>query len=208
MKVLVVGSAGNMGRRYISILKTLKVPFVGIDAGEKSEDRDFTHAIVATPTEIHLDSIQDVIQNYGIIKILCEKPLCKNTKQLEYLKLFLSAWEVIKLDMVQNYAFASDLEPEELINSKGHTVYDYFNSGKDGKDMDCIQLIALASGSYELHNDSPVWKCMINGIEIRRGDIDLSYCRMIEHWLSAKPMPLPIKYLMTVNERVTSLWGF
>ena len=75
-KVLVIGR-GNMGKRYLAILKYLGVDHDSFDVTD-SEDIEpdidgCTHAIVSTPIDQHYDNCVWCIDNH--LHFICEKPV-------------------------------------------------------------------------------------------------------------------------------------
>ncbi len=62
------------------------------------------------------------------------------------------------------------------------TEYNYFRSGKDGLVWDCLQIIALANDEISLRNDSPIWRCKINGTTLDLSDMDYAYHSFIKKW--------------------------
>lgn len=180
MRLLILGSNGNMGRRYASICKQQKIPFIGVDKNDKLPTDYITHAIVATPTDQHIIDIMKLRFRYkNKLKVLCEKPIVKlkDLSELDILK-----GKHHDYYMVNQYAYYMESIGE--IRSDGVTSYNYYNSGKDSIAWDCIQLIYLAKQRIELKNDSPVWKCTINGFHLSRELIDNCYIRMIQDFTS------------------------
>ena len=182
MKVLVVGANGNMGRRYCSILDHLEVDYDTHEINQPSSKVKYNYILVATPTTDHLHTLDELSKYQNNAKILCEKPISKTTsiytkRKLDHiLELFSD-----NLFMVNQYAYYSEnIEiPKESV-----TLYDFYNSGKDGISWDCIQLIHLAKGAIVLKNESPIWKCKINGVSLDREQIDLCYIKMIKDFLN------------------------
>ena len=182
--ILVVGYKGNMGRRYTSILNYLQVPWFGLDVDDIKTgyqgklDKKFTAVIIATPTLIHCEYIRMFAKIE--VPILCEKPITKDLEELNKTLDYVAAYPSAKLDMVMQY--------KELVYStaKKPTKYNYYKSGNDGIYWDCIQIIGLAKGEIYLSNESPIWKCQINGQHLKIQDMDWAYVEMIKRWL-AKP---------------------
>ena len=187
MRILVLGSAGSMGRRYVSILKSLKQDVVGHDSahGEVGLARllDWVRpdaAIVATPTNTH----------YGIccrlytarVDFLCEKPISKYPGDVERIA---NGVQNAGVDarMVCNWAWVF---PEGVLRPREHTVsYNCYNTGRDGTEWDCIQLAYLARNteSLSVKTDSPVFKAEMCGSTVTLDAIARSYVRMIKAWL-------------------------
>lgn len=177
MNVCVIGDAGNMGRRYMAILRGLKQDYAGVDFGWTIPKA--THYIIATPTRTHLDVLAKVIDKYGTngdLSILIEKPVTKNPNLLKFV-----LGTQNKIYMVNQYAY----HPMTGRSPAGiETEYNYYSSGNDGLPWDCIQLLHLAKGEVELSNQSPVWLCKINGYWIDRAKVDHYYMRMIKDFIT------------------------
>jgi hypothetical protein len=174
--VCLVGAKGNMGRRYKSILNHLGVKWYGVDVGYIWPP-EVSHYIIATPTETHLEMISQIKSHTA--RILVEKPLCQLSPMLR-IQTVREACEKHKnkLYMVNQYAYTPG------IDGIGPTIYDYYNTGKDGIAWDCIQLIHLATGQISLRNKSPVWQCTINGQPLTHEIVDRCYVEMIKDFLS------------------------
>jgi len=179
MPVLVIGNKGNMGRRYSAVLKYLGLKTRGLDLDWdfdklESEVSKVTGVIIATPTETHVGWIR-LLAPYNK-PILCEKPI---TKDLNALKLALEYTDNCgtPINMVYQYS--------ELVNpkAKGPTHYNYWNHGRDGMNWDCIQIIGLGKGKISLGEDSPLWKCQINGEHLSSGSMDMAYVEHVRKWL-------------------------
>lgn len=176
-KILIIGSKGNMGRRYAAICKYLKIPFVGIDRGDCFNPVDFTSYIIATPTDDHLHTARFILDNApNKVRILCEKPVAIVSNVLEGLSVACDAkYSGHEFFMVNQYAYYPNLSLRKEL-----TYYNFFHSGKDSLKWDCIQLIYLARGEITLDNTSPIWECRINGEWLNRETLDECYIDMIE----------------------------
>ena len=181
IKVCVVGGKGNMGRRYLAILDHLGVESVSVDRGDRIPEK-ITHYIVATPTSLHGHTLGRIPRNEdNPVPILCEKPIMVTNNMAALHGIEFLRKNGRKIYMVNQYAYYFDKMPQK----SGITCYDYYNSGGDGVAWDCIQIIHLARGEITtLANKSPVWRCVINGIELRRDMIDLCYIKMIRDFIS------------------------
>lgn len=187
MKVLVLGSKGSMGRRYCAILEYLGIHYFGIDKEDEKYDYNiengiydkhkFTHAIIATPTEYHGQTLRDFCLN--IPHVLCEKPVSKQSSMIEWMRDYHP-----HVNMVCNWKYA-------IGNPKPGTHdirYSNYNTGKDGLGWDCIQLIYLAR-NIKISTETPFFECMTVDPEcnceklITLSNIENSYIQMIEHWL-------------------------
>ena len=171
--ILIIGSEGSMGKRYQAILKHLSQPFEGWDPKHGTapcHPEKYSRFIIASPTDTHLGWVK-ALDQYGK-PILCEKPLSKDLGEVE---------EILKckseLTMMMQYTWLFDRY------SFGHSSYNYYQHGPDGLIWDCFQIIALARHEVELKEDSPIWKCVINGKPIRRGDMDEAYVGFVSAWL-------------------------
>lgn len=194
-KVCILGSSGNMGRRYAAICSMFNIPWYPCDPASRTGDGwmsdEWTHFIIASPTEKHLGDLLK-IRTYQKTKrrpVLCEKPIL----MADNLGALAALQAVVEMHpetyMVNNYAFVDyyDLNPGNT-----HTLYDFYQSGPHGPSWDCIQLIYLAQAGIALQNVSPVWFAQINGRVVNRSSIDTSYCDMVRAF---------------VNDRDEQLWG-
>lgn len=174
--ITILGSNGQMGLRYQSILRHLEQPFVGIDVQDRQEARQMaiknsSHVIVATPTDWHLTHMLECIQLNPKIRVLCEKPITKD-----------KSW---MLDNLGEIDLTMQMQYQELCHSKSraYSVYDYFRHGNDGLVWDCFQIIALSQGELDLFERSPVWQCIINGQRLNLSDMDGAYVSYVRKWL-------------------------
>lgn len=175
--VCLIGADGNMGRRYKAILNEINIKFCSVDIGDRWPDSAH-HYIIATPTDTHLEMIAKI--NEPDARILVEKPLCRLSSMLRIQTVRDACKDhTDKLFMVNQYAYIPWVE-----KGIGPTIYDYYNTGRDGLGWDCIQLIHLAKGYLSLRNKSPIWQCTINGLPITRGMVDRAYIEMIRDFLS------------------------
>ena len=201
MSVLLVGSEGSMGKRYQAILKYLNVPFWRVE-------KDWTDLsikcaplvekiIVATPTDTHVSVIKDLLPYRK--PILCEKPITKNIDQLRNL---LGACDQygVKLRMMFQYGQLVNNDASEL-----RSYYDYFRHGNDGLIWDCMQIIALANGDVTLSENSPVWKCSINGVALVASNMDRAYVDEVREFIlgSSSNHQSP-EWLLGVHEKVAA----
>lgn len=173
-KILIIGAKGNMGRRYSSICKYLQIPFDGVDICDTYIPDQYSHCIIATPTNSHLDLIQKIndFHSRPNISILCEKPIALNNDDVHIINLL---WKTLTVYMVNQYAYYPYLSTAEELN----TTYDFYNSGNDPIAYNCIQLVHLAKGPVLLKSESPIWRCVINGKTLDRGRIDRCYVDMV-----------------------------
>jgi hypothetical protein len=190
MKIYIFGNHGNMGRRYAAILRYLGHEAVGGDVGDEVLDdrefKDYDGFIIATPTDTHLDYVEFLLKCGK--PVLCEKPFINDWRRLGVLENVITAAEEQKmqLSMVSQYDFIRfDEKPPEGIT----TYYDFYRSGPDGIAWDCINVMWIATGKVTLKNESPVWKCMINGFNLDIKMMDYAYIEMIESWLKSSYKP-------------------
>lgn len=185
MSILIVGDKGNMGRRYHAICNYLHIPVLGLDANWSKDDlrvymQDASQVIVATPTSTHCEWIRRLLP-FGK-PILCEKPITKDLVALDS-TLREAKDAKVSLSMVYQYkCFTNGW-------SRGESVYDYWNHGKDGLVWDCIQIIGLAKEAISLREESPIWNCWLNGVRLDIGYMDHAYVQMIRDW-SARPQDM------------------
>lgn len=179
MSIMIIGANGNMGRRYQSILKYLGKDFTCVDVGTDVSDlfvkyKEAEGVIIATPTNTHTRFIRDLAREG--LPILCEKPIAKDLNDLRQ-TLDLVKSRKTKLSMVWQYAMLSDS------GATGDSVYDFYNHGNDGLVWDCIQIIGLAKGPVTLDEESPLWKCRINGKKLHIAHMNRAYVDFIKLWL-------------------------
>lgn len=178
--ILLIGANGSMGKRYQAILRYLGKEFRAVDKETKgnllsSAAVRCSSAIIATPTNTHEEIIGTLTASR--IPILCEKPVTKNLKALGEILATVKKNKT-PFQMVAQYKML--LQPSRI----GRTRYDYFRHGNDGLVWDCMQIIAFARGEVSLHEESPVWSCMINGQALRIQDMDAAYIAFIQNWLN------------------------
>jgi hypothetical protein len=176
--VLIVGAKGNMGRRYSAVLNYLGKHWMGADAEHSPElirkrAAKCDGVIIATPTDTHAGLIS-LCADLGK-PILCEKPLTKDVGEMKRIAQEVKAKKT-NLTMVFQY--------KEIVNplAIGWSYYNNWNHGRDGLAWDCIQIVALARSSLSLQEDSPIWRCRINGQKLRIEDMDRAYVKMMERW--------------------------
>jgi Oxidoreductase family, NAD-binding Rossmann fold len=193
----IFGNKGNMGRRYAAVLKLLEHEAVGGDVGDEvPDDRDFGNYdgfIIATPTDTHLDYIEFLLKCGK--PVLCEKPFTTNAGAQLRNVLQEAKAEKMQLSMVSQYDFLG------FQGSYGPTSYDYYKSGPDGLAWDCINIIRKAKASIRLKNESPIWKCTINGTALCPNMMDQSYIEMIDSWLH-KPYEPQYDMILAAHEKV------
>ena len=179
MSVLIVGANGSMGRRYQAILRHLEQEYVCADFDTSlpyidSMAKESDGVIIASPTKTHIEFIKRFI---GYKKpILCVKPISTSIEALRDILMDVRD-SGTNLTMTMQYKM--------LCNpvASGWSYYNYYNTGKDGLIWDCTQIIGLSKGLVRLDNDSPVWKCCINGQTLSIADMDGAYVEYVKKWL-------------------------
>jgi hypothetical protein len=165
-----------MGKRYQAVLRYLNENF---DCHDLRLTRPvgplekYDRFIIATPTDTHLGWVK-ALDCYKK-PIFCEKPLAKNQEEVLEIAQCLSP-----LTMQMQYLQLVDKADD------GHSSYDYYHHGPDGLIWDCFQIIALAKGDISLREESPVWRCTINGRPLLRGHMDLAYVDYVRGWLQGE----------------------
>ena len=202
MLVSVIGGLGNMGRRYSLILKSLGVKVLPIDVNSTPEDIDdakqFSDAfIVATPTDTHANWVIKLARLKR--PILCEKPISTSLNMVKEV-LRITGQEKTPLSMVCQY---SELAPK---TGSGDSFYNYFRHGNDGLYWDCIQIIALANGKCEVADDSPVWRCQINGKSLNVAEMDHAYIKHLQRWTNGEQVN-DAEFIFEAHRRVARITG-
>jgi hypothetical protein len=200
--VIVTGYEGNMGRRYTTILDYLGIPWYGIEYGYRVWDGvkkeqiselpcavDYHSIIIATPTGSHLADIKKY--KHLNIPMLCEKPVCMNLDDIAFIK-----ETGVTIKMINQY--------EQLTGVSGESSYNYYKSGGDGLEWDCINIIGLSTTPPVLLNSSPVWSCTLNDKKLSIADMDQAYIDMIKEWIK-KPKG-DLDYIEHATKRVINRW--
>ena len=187
MRICIIGSSGNMGKRYCSILKYLGHEVIehDLDTGTNlgAALKHVNKAIIATPTGTHENFFGALIDRR--IPFLCEKPMSTNIGKLEWLNKQ-AIENDIEVKMVCNWKFIRG-----GMNIGSHKVrYNHFRTGNDGLEWDCIQLIMLAKETgkrnydISLRTTSPVFDVQIDDKQVTLDDIDNSYLFMLDKYCS------------------------
>lgn len=193
--ILVIGANGSMGRRYSALLKYMnKTTVWGVDNNLTvdqiiKEARAFEGVILATPTDTHYEFLIKLAPLN--CKVLCEKPITKNADEMVHLK---KLYEKKDLQMVMQYR---DLDES---SNRGESFYDYYNHGRDGLYWDCLQIIGLARHRVMLSENSPFWKCRLNGKDLDLRQMDYAYSWMLKRWFNNPKGDL--SYLSDVHDKV------
>jgi hypothetical protein len=198
-KILIIGGAGNMGRRYATICRFLGATVEIFDIGTKEPLECMVKrndgVIITSPTKEHRSHIFACDFHRPNVAILCEKPVVTDTEDLDQ-------FDGIRMTMVNQYAFIAKTGGK--LRANDYTLYDYYHSGGDGLYWDCINIIGLdETGHLILRKESPIWKCVINGREIDRNQIDLSYVLMVQDWMK-NPEP-NLAYMKKAHKKVLRL---
>lgn len=187
MKVLVCGSLGSMGRRYVAILRYLREEVIEADIGDPWWEWEFDRVIIATPTDRHSSDIRIAITKGK--PTLCEKPITQDTETVRALA-FEAAASGVDVRMVSNWRFAINLALMCANGNRGLVAidqemaleYSYYDSGKDGFFWDTIQLIMLA-GKFKYDRNRPAFEAKVDGLDVTLEHIHASYVLMISEWL-------------------------
>lgn len=209
-KILIMGGNGNMGRRYRAILELLAVEYRVFDPLDRcryyaklKEGLEWCDGvIIATPTKVHYQNFMEVLGfSAKHVAILCEKPFSFNLEDVELCRSVVER-ESVKFQMVNQYAEMP--QRGEAFSAAEGTLYDYFHSGADGVFWDCINVIGMdTSGTVKVKNDSPVWKCWLNGYHLARGDVDQSYITMVKKWTEAPTSN--VDYMLAAHKKTVAL---
>ncbi len=193
--ILVYGARGNMGRRYMAILRSLGITSYGVDLD--TDPRAIPHKeaagyIIATPTDTHIRLMRALLPQKR--PILCEKPWSKDIHELRDFMSDLGEGDKRRLSMVAQYRH---LIPG--LRGRGVSLYDYYRHGGDGLAWDCIQIVGLSNGPVILREKSPVWRCLINGHTINVGGMDGAYVTDVQEWVSGRG--LSINFISEAHEK-------
>jgi hypothetical protein len=171
----VLGSRGSTGKRYLAILKYLKIPCTGSDVQEPIPAGDAS--IIATPDIIHRTNVEDLMQ-HGYKRFLIEKPVSRYPEDIVALQKL-----PVTCHMVCNWRFVEGMLPPGQ-NSIDYNSYNWGKPGRENAAWNLAQLIYLsAPGKLHVSSQSPIWACLINDRPVRLGDIEKSYVDMIQAWI-------------------------
>jgi len=176
--IALIGGNGSIGRRYQAVLNYIKEPYLVIEKDDDPAilDRpDITHAIIATPTETHMEWCERAAHKN--IWFLCEKPLSKHREEIKPL---LQKTGFV----VNNWAFVSTNMNNTQAN---HLSYNFYNTGRDGLVWDVCQLVYLshlANGILEVRTDSYEWAAHWNGVQVPYNFIEASYLQMVRAFIT------------------------
>lgn len=202
MKVLVVGSSGNMGKRYCSIIRYLKHDLLEYDpaitTSRMPSPLDYDVAIIATPISEHVPYIRRMVENGK--PVLCEKPLEKRIEEVKKLAKFVKMHNG-KAYMVNNWAFVG--EHREPMSAK-NVVVNCYNTGNDGI-WDLVQPLYLVEDieNFECTHSYPWLSVRIDDCGYGRDDFDRSYVDMVEAFCNGEYEKLwAVEDMVTAHERV------
>jgi hypothetical protein len=199
-KICIVGNRGNMGKRYSAICDYLNIPWAGIDCPDPItvDDkimRECDGVIIATPSSQHPENLKRYWESYKK-PILCEKPIVHRLDLVAQMEDWLMSSKP-NVQMVNQYRWLSHGE------HVGDTVYDFVHHGKDGLNWDCINLIGMAMGKVELKEESPIWKCRLNGLDLHIEDMDVAYITMVSQWVKDPRDNIP--YIIKAHRKVCAM---
>lgn len=187
--ILIIGSDGNMAARYKAIMNYASIPWCGVDKGvdvkEYLKSNHVDQILITTPTDTHFEIMKDVIPFKK--HILVEKPVTKSVDELFELYDLCDSEKAPHFNMVMQYRYLLDEEQQRINIKEGDTesYYNYFKTGNDGLYWDCLQIIGLAADRVTIKNDSPRWRCCINGEVLSINTMDQAYINMITSWVVA-----------------------
>jgi hypothetical protein len=200
MKVLVIGSRGNMGRRFSAIIRHLGHDLLEYDPPAAPYMPDFKECdacIIATPVVGHMPYLKTIMP---VKPVLCEKPLSFDLAQVKAAASY-AGKQGCAAYMVNNWAFVGHhREPM----SEGSIVVNTWNTGTDG-DWDLIQPLYLVEdiSNFECVRKYPWLSVAINGVGYGRDDFDISYVEMVQAFLDGEYDKLwPVANMVTAHERV------
>lgn len=198
MSILIVGAKGSMGQRYRAIMGYLGKICSFVDKEDSMQSilataKKSSGVIIATPTDTHAEFIRQFSAMH--MPILCEKPITKNIDELKAVMGEVAARRV---------PFRMMMQYEMLADSAriGPTKYNYFKHGSDGLIWDCLQIIGLARSSVTLGEDSPVWRCMINGKGLNPAHMDAAYIGYVQKWFKSPSQD--VKRLIHIHEKTAA----
>ena len=192
-KIFVLGQYGRMGRRYTAILKWLGHAVDGWDVTEVGKShtpnigrlcpslRNYTHVIIATPTDIHADLMTQCCQS-GVPYVLCEKPMCMDYRRAKQLAEVVSHSQT-DVRVVCNWAYVRE---GVVLTARSHRIrYSNWYTGPHSDDWNLIQIHYLDKTGRAMVSLGPRFECRIDGSDVTLADIDNSYIRMLSTWLSS-----------------------
>jgi len=169
--IALFGGNGSIGSRYAAILRHMDVDYKVIEIDDDlPEFAQTTKCIIATPTDTHVDIINQIPDS---IPILCEKPIDRNPNKIPKRK---------NCYMVNNYYHVMKIKG---ILPPYSVWYNYYKTGKDGLLWDCCQLVYLDEEA-RIETKSPRWNLSVNREWIKYRDLEESYVRMVSDFLNDK----------------------
>jgi hypothetical protein len=172
MKLLIIGSMGAIGKRYMAVARHLCIDYVGWDLrmGTPMPVLGITHCLICTPTDTHY-KIVNTLSNMTDWLLLVEKPLVMVPMD-GFVLSFLRGYTVCNWSLVHDGIY----KPGTCeITYKSH------HTGPDGLPWDTCQLLYLSRPEHPpAIGESPLWSATINGQEVTYRQIEESYIRMID----------------------------
>lgn len=189
-----------MGQRYQAIFKYLAHSICTVDKNHTESEiltlaSHASRIILCTPTDTHFNFLEKLIPLEK--PILCEKPITKKLTELEKILLLVDKY---RTDFSMTFQYSELVD----INRIGKSHYNYFRSGADGLFWDCLQIIALAKGDIEISNDSPIWRCMINGQLLSISEMDSAYVSFVRKWITGQIRQNP-DMLFSIHQKTERL---
>lgn len=182
MRVLVLGSEGSTGKRYVAILRMLGAEVETYDIQHFRNNRKYPrglNAIVATPTHLHYTHCRDLLK-MGYKKILVEKPFSRSVEEIQSI-IDISGDSEISVVCNWKFSFFNELKHGSHVVS-----YNYFNHGNEKEPIwDLCQLLYLNDGlRLDFSCTSPFFTVTVDGFQISLSDMEKSYYRMLTSWIA------------------------
>lgn len=198
--ITLIGANGSMGQRYQAILKFLKIEAKYFDKEHSLNDiikssHETKATIIATPTNTHAEYLRQLLPHAP--KLLCEKPVIKDIEELD---------DIVAYALRGGFQFHMMAQYMELLREvgEGPSSYDYFRHGPDGLIWDCLQIVGLSKGEVDLREESPVWKCTINGQRLSLADMDYAYVSFVGKWLNGT-LDQPMTKIIDMHKKTSEL---
>jgi nucleoside-diphosphate-sugar epimerase len=184
--VLVVGHCGSIGNRWLLACRALGYRVVTWDIHDQTQssppEGPVTHAIIATPTATHYDSVRWVQTRYECKNILCEKPLCPTVESAERLGRLCDEAGA-DLRVVNNWAYASD---KFELSPQAHVIfYSSPTFGHEAAWCNLCQPIHYAKKLVALPTD--IWTLTVDETFIPYDTFQWSYRRLLQRWMEGLP---------------------
>lgn len=210
MRVMIIGSCGNIGSRYAAIVRYLGHEVVPYDIKLKLPGlpQEYDCCIIATPISDHTGYLKKMILDGT--PVLCEKPISNRIEDVQNIVRVICQLQgpaetrtrTVHAFMVNNWAFVGgECRPPM---SEGRIVINTYNTGPDG-DWDLIQPLYLVEDidNFELCKKHPGLYVEISGHVYGRDDFDESYVDMVKCFLDRDYGNLwPVEYILEAHDRV------